>query len=47
MKKSNINKFSDSYRFMSTASPNLADNLSRVYDKECKKCMERKKITLN
>ena len=23
------------------------DNLSGVYDKECKKCMERKKITLN
>ena len=26
---------------------NLVDNLSGVYDKECKKCMERKKTKLN
>ena len=32
---------------MSTSSSNLVDNLSGVYDKECKKCMERKKIRLN
>ena len=35
-------KFIDSYRFMSTSLSNLVDNLSGVYDKECKKCMERK-----
>ena len=40
-------KFIDSYRFMSTLSSNLVDNLSGVYDKECKKCMERKKIRLS
>ena len=28
---------------MSTSLSNLVDNLSGVYDKECKKCMERKK----
>ena len=39
--------FSDSYRFMSTSLSNLVDNISGVYDKECKKCMERKKISLN
>ena len=32
---------------MSTSLSNLVDNLSGVYDKECKKCMERKKIRLN
>ena len=37
-------KFIDSYRFMSTSLSNLVDNLSGVYDKECKKCMERKKL---
>ena len=26
---------------------NLVDNLSGIYDKECKKCMERKKNRLN
>ena len=31
-------------RFMSTSLSNLVDNLARVYDKECKKCMERKKL---
>ena len=39
--------FIDSYRFTSTSLSNLVDNLSGVYDKECKKCMERKKIRLN
>ena len=28
---------------MSTSLSNLVDNLSGVYDKECKNCMERKK----
>ena len=40
-------KFTDSYRFMSASLSNLVDNLSVVYDKGCKKCMERKKIRLN
>ena len=40
-------KFIDTYRFMSTSLSNLVDNLSGVYDKECKRCMERKKIRLN
>ena len=32
---------------MSTSLSNLVDNLSGVYDKECTRCMERKKIRLN
>ena len=32
---------------MSTSLSNLVDSLSGVCDKECKKCMERKKIRLN
>ena len=40
-------KFIDSYRFMSTSLSNLVNNLSGVYDKECKKCVERKKVSLN
>ena len=40
-------KFIDSYRFMSTSLSNLVNNLSGVYDKECKKCVERKKVPLN
>ena len=40
-------KFIDTYRFMSTLLSNLVDNLSGVYDKECKKGMERKKIRFN
>ena len=34
-------EFIDNYRLMSTSSSNLVDNLSGVYDKECKKCMEK------
>ena len=37
-------EFIDSCRFMSTSLSNLVDNLSGVYDKECKNCMERKKF---
>ena len=37
-------KFIDSYRFMSTSLSNLVNILSGVYDKECKRRMERKKI---
>ena len=37
-------KFIDSYRFMSNSLSNL---LLSIYDKECKKFMERKKIRLN
>ena len=33
-----------SYRFTSTSLSNLVDNLPGVYDKECRRCMERKKI---
>ena len=40
-------KFIDRFRFMSTSLINLVDNLSGVYDKECKRCMERKRIRLN
>ena len=40
-------KFIDSYRFMSDSLSNLVDNLSGIYDKKCKKCMEIKKIRLN
>ena len=40
-------KFIDSYRFISTSLSNIVGNLSGVYDKECNKCMERKKIRLN
>ena len=32
---------------MSTSLSNLLDNLSEVCDKECKRCMEIKKIRLN
>ena len=35
-------KFIDSYRFLSTSLSNLVDNLLGVYDKECKRCMEKK-----
>ena len=36
-------KFIDSCRFMSTSLSNLVDNLSGVYDKECKKIYGKKK----
>ena len=36
-------KFIDSYRFTSTSLSNFVNKLSGVYDKECKRCMERKK----
>ena len=32
---------------MQSSLSNLADNLSEVYNKECRKCRERKKIKLN
>ena len=55
LKKENYNgkkitcklKFINSYRFMSSSLSNLVDNLLGFYDKECKKCMERKKNRLN
>ena len=37
-------KFIDSYRFMQSKLSDLVDNLSGIYNKECKSCMERKKI---
>ena len=36
-------KFIGSYRFMSTSLSNIADNLSGIYDRECKRWIERKK----
>ena len=35
-------KFFDSYRFMQSKLSDLVDNLSGIYIKECKSCMERK-----
>ena len=37
-------KFIESFTFISTSLSNLVDNLSEIYKKEWKKCMERKKI---
>ena len=34
--------FIDNFRFMSTSLSNLVDNLSEIYKKQCKGCMERK-----
>ena len=36
-------KFIDSYRFMQSSLSNRVDNLSGVYDKECKKLWKEKK----
>ena len=35
-------KFIDSCRFMQSKLSNLVDSLSGIFNKECKKCMERK-----
>ena len=40
-------KFIDRYKFMSSSLSNLRDNLSGIYDEECKNCIERKKIRLS
>ena len=37
-------KFIDSCGFMQSKLSDLVDNLAEINDKECKKCMERKKI---
>ena len=37
-------KFTDTCRFISSKLSNFADNLSEINNKNCKKCMERKKI---
>ena len=37
-------KFIDSCRFMQSTLSDLADNLPEINNKDCKKCMERKKI---
>ena len=37
-------KFIDTCRFMQSKLSDLADNLSEINNKDCKKCMERKKI---
>ena len=46
LKKGNGNgkKLTYKLKFMSTLLSTLVNNLSGVYDKECKRCMERKKI---
>ena len=36
-------KFINSCRFMESTLSNLADKLSEINNKDCKKCMERKK----
>ena len=38
-------KFIDSFRFMSASLYSLADNLSKIYKKECYACMKRKIIS--
>ena len=40
-------KFIDSCRFMQSPLSNLVDSLSGVYDKECKKYRQIKKISIN
>ena len=40
-------KYSDTCRFMQRKLSSLADNLSESNNKNCKKCMERKKIDQN
>ena len=37
-------KFIDGFRFMSTSLWSLLDNLSEIYEKECKVCEEKRKI---
>ena len=37
-------KFTDSCRYMQSKLSNLVDNLSEINKKDCKTCMERKKI---
>ena len=39
-------KFVDTCRFMQSKLSDLADNLSEINNKDCKKCMERKNIRL-
>ena len=37
-------KFINSFRFISSKLSDLTDNLSEIYDEECRGCKERKKI---
>ena len=37
-------KFIDSYRFMQSSLSSLTDKLSEIYNKDCKRCLERNKI---
>ena len=39
-------KFIDSCRFMAGKLSDLVDNLSKIYDKDCKTCMEREKYQI-
>ena len=49
MIKKNMYKlnFIDSYRFMSTSLSDLADNLSEINKRECKSCIDKKKLHQN
>ena len=38
-------KFIDSHRFMQSKLSDLVDTLPGIYNRECKSCMERKKIS--
>ena len=40
-------KFINSYRFMQSKLSELVDNLSGIYNKECKSCVEKKKSNQN
>ena len=39
-------KFVDSFRFMSTSVSSLVDNLSEIYEKECKGCKKAKSFQM-
>ena len=36
--------FNDGFKFMSTSLSSLFDNLSKIYQKECKGCTEKRKM---
>ena len=40
-------KFIDSYRFMQSELSDFVDNLSGNFNKECKSCIEKKKLNQN
>ena len=40
-------KFVDSFRFMRSSLAGLADNLSEINNKDCKKCIEKETLNRN